>query len=121
FDGTDLARLMMSAVQSLKQRYGTHYVIDILRGSQSARIDAEHKALRVYGGGRDVSRDEWTDVVEDLIATGYLAKTAGIYPVLRLTEKALQWQDNNDRIILSRRKQMTKTPAAVAAHWTNTE
>lgn len=121
FDGTDLARLMMSAVQSLKQRYGTHYVIDILRGSQSARIDAEHKALRVYGGGRDVSRDEWTDVVEDLIATGYLAKTAGIYPVLRLTEKALQWQDNNDRIILSRRKQMTKTPAAVAAHCTNTE
>lgn len=122
FDGTNLARLAIDTVRNLKQRYGSHYVIDILRGSRSSRIEAAHRTLSVYGGGREISRDEWGDIIEDLVAAGYLRKTTGIYPVLRLTENVSQMEDNAERIILSRRrKQIAKTPAPIAVYCTNTE
>jgi len=88
FDGTIIAQKALSAVYRTGQRFGLNYLIDFLRGSQAKTIWEEHKRLKTYGVGADVSKNNWFDYFRDLIAQGYLAQTEGQLPVIVLTEKS---------------------------------
>ncbi len=88
FDGTIIAQKALSAVYRTGQRFGLSYIIDFLRGSQSDRIRDEHKNLKTYGVGADISKNNWFDYIKDLISQRYLAQTNGQYPTLVLTEKS---------------------------------
>lgn len=88
FDGTIIAQKALSAVYRTGQRFGLTYIIDFLRGSQAKTIRDEHKNLKTYGVGADVSKNNWFDYFKDLIAQGYLAQSEGQYPVIVLTEKS---------------------------------
>lgn len=88
FDGTVIAQKALSAVYRTGARFGMSYLIDFLRGSQAKTIWNEHKALKTYGVGADISKDNWFDYFKDLIAQGYLAQTEGQYPTIVLTEKS---------------------------------
>lgn len=89
FDGTVIAQKALSAVYRTGQRFGMNYVIDFLRGSQAQSIRDEHKNLKTYGIGTDISKDSWFEYFKDLIAQGYLAQTEGTYPLIVLTEKSM--------------------------------
>ena len=88
FDGTVIAQKALSAVYRTGQRFGMSYLIDFLRGSQARTIRDEHKNIKTYGVGADISKDNWFDYFKDLIAQGFLAQTEGQYPVIVLTEKS---------------------------------
>ncbi len=88
FDGTLIAQKALSAVSRLNQRFGSGYVIDFLRGSSSEKIREEHKQLKTYGVGADISKADWMRYLRELVALGYLQITEDIYPVLKLTEKS---------------------------------
>jgi ATP-dependent DNA helicase RecQ len=85
FDGTLIAQKALSAVARLKERFGTTYVVDFLRGSKSEKIREEHKQLKTYGIGADISKTDWFRYIRELTAMGYLQVTADAYPVLKLT------------------------------------
>ncbi len=89
FDGTVIAQKALSAVYRTGQRFGLSYLVDFLRGSQAQTIRDEHKNIKTYGVGADVSKHNWFDYFKDLIAQGYLAQTEGAYPVVVLTEKSM--------------------------------
>jgi len=86
FDGTVIAQKALSAVYRTGQRFGLSYLIDFLRGSQAKTIRDEHKSLKTYGVGSDISKDNWFDYFNDLISQGFLTQTEGKYPVIVLTE-----------------------------------
>jgi len=88
FDGTITAQIALSAVARTGQRFGMSYLIDFLRGSTAKTIRDEHKNLKTYGIGADVSKNNWFDYFKDLIAQGYLKQTEGTYPTIVLTEKS---------------------------------
>ncbi len=88
FDGTIIAQKALSAVYRTGQRFGLAYLIDFLRGSHARTIRGEHKNIKTYGVGADISKDNWFDYFKDLIAQGYLAQTEGQYPVIVFTEKS---------------------------------
>lgn len=88
FDGTVTAQKALSAVYRTGQRFGINYLVDFLRGSQAQSIRDEHKNLKTYGIGADLSKQAWFEHFNDLIAQGYLAQTDGQYPVIVLTEKS---------------------------------
>jgi len=88
FDGTIIAQKALSAVYRTGQRFGLSYLIDFLRGSQAKTIRDEHKNLKTFGVGADVSKNNWFDYFKDLISQGYLAQTEGQYPTIVLTEKS---------------------------------
>jgi len=88
FDGTLIAQKALSAVTRLKERFGSGYVIEFLRGSKSERIRDEHKELKTYGIGADISKADWQRYMRELVATGYLQTSEGEYPVLQLTDKS---------------------------------
>ncbi len=85
FDGTIIAQKALSAVARLQERFGSGYVIDFLRGSQSEKIREEHRQLKTYGIGADVSKADWQRYLRELTALGYLQTTEDQYPILKLT------------------------------------
>jgi len=89
FDGTIIAQKALSAVYRTGQRFGMSYLIDFLRGSKAQNIRDEHKNIKTYGVGADVSKDNWFEYFKDLIAQDYLKQTDGQYPVIVLTDKSM--------------------------------
>jgi ATP-dependent DNA helicase RecQ len=100
FDGTIIAQKALSAVYRTGQRFGMSYLIDFLRGSQAKTIRDEHKNLKTYGVGADISKNNWFDYFNDLIAQGYLEQKGGQFPVITLTEKSLEVLRGNERVEL---------------------
>lgn len=88
FDATLIAQKALSAVFRLNQRFGSTYVIDFLRGSKNEKIREEHKQLKTYGVGADISKTDWQRYLRELTALGYLQVTEDAYPVLKLTAKS---------------------------------
>lgn len=88
FDGTIIAQKALSAVARTNQRMGLSYLVDFLRGSKSQKIWEQHKILKTYGVGADVSKDEWFEYFRDIINQGFLAQTDGQFPVIVLTDKS---------------------------------
>ncbi len=88
FDGTIIAQKALSAVARTGQRWGLTYLVDFLRGAQSKTIRDEHKNLKTYGVGADISKNNWFEYFKDLIAQGFLAQTDGQFPTIVLTEKS---------------------------------
>jgi len=89
FDGTIIAQKALSAVYRTGQRFGLSYLIDFLRGSQAKTIRDEHKNIKTYGVGSDISKDNWFEYFKDLLAQGFLAQTDGEYPTVFLTETSM--------------------------------
>ena len=85
FDGTILAQKALSAVVRLNQRFGTTYVIDLLRGSRSKNMREEHKQLKTYGIGADISKADWQRYIAQLVNQGLLHITDDDYHTLKLT------------------------------------
>jgi ATP-dependent DNA helicase RecQ len=100
FDGTVIAQKALSAVYRTEQRFGLSYLIDFLRGSQAKTIRDEHKNLKTYGVGADISKNNWFDYFKDLIAQGYLKQTEGTYPTIVLTEKSMGVLRGEERVEL---------------------
>jgi ATP-dependent DNA helicase RecQ len=78
----------LSAVARLKERFGSTYVVDFLRGSKSVKIREEHKELKTYGAGADISRPDWIRYFNELVARGYLRISDDGYHILKLTPKS---------------------------------
>jgi len=100
FDGTIIAQKALSAVYRTGQRFGLSYLIDFLRGSQAKTIRDEHKNLKTYGIGADISKNNWFDYFKDLIEQGYLKQTEGTYPTIVLTEKSNEVLRGNEPVKL---------------------
>ncbi len=87
-DATVDAQKLLSAIVRTGERYGTGYIIDILRGSASEKIQPAHKELKTYGIGRDVKRDEWELLVKQMLNNGCLERTEDQYSALQLNHKS---------------------------------
>ncbi|HEY8562935.1 MAG TPA: DNA helicase RecQ [Pyrinomonadaceae bacterium] len=99
-DGTIIAQKALSAVYRTGQKMGLGYLVDFLRGSQSQKIWEQHKTLKTYGVGADISRNEWFEYFRELIAQGYLKQSEGQFPTLQLTEKSDEVLRGNVRVEL---------------------
>ncbi len=105
YDGTRKALSVFRAIAELEQRYGVGYVVDVLRGSNSIKIQQAHKELSVFGSGKDTTRTEWQEVIYDLIDQKYLQKAKGMYPVLSLSQLAEDALSGDIKVMLTRSKE----------------
>jgi ATP-dependent DNA helicase RecQ len=111
-DGTIAAQKVLSAVARVQERFGAGYIIDLLRGSQAAKIQEAHKQLKTFGIGADVSKEEWGNIIRQLLEQGYLAKSDGQYPVLTLTAKSHAVLRGGEKVMLVRFKGKTEVKQA---------
>lgn len=88
-DVTVDSQKILSCIYRLDQRYGVSTVVACLKGSKSA--DAKRKNLEsvsTYGIMKNESQKYIKDLVEALIADGYISVRGLEYPILKLTEKS---------------------------------
>ncbi len=114
-DGTIQAQKILSAISRLQERFGAGYVIDFLRGSNSAKIQDDHKQLKTFGIGSDTSKEEWNRIIRDIAAQGYIMKSEGAYPVLKLTPKSIAVLKGTEKVMITKSKEVIETQAAAEA------
>ena len=107
-DATIEAQKILSAVYRLNERFGINYVIDFLRGSTTTR--EEHQALKTFGIGRDISKDQWKIYVKDMLQLGYLQQSDGQYPVLQLNDTSRQILRGEMQIMLIKSVAVNREP-----------
>ena len=87
-DVTDTARAVMRCVQELRGRFGKGLVVDVLRGSKSAKVLDLHLDEAASYDTVDASAAQVKEVIELLAAGGYLVITEGTYPTVGLGPRA---------------------------------
>lgn len=116
YDATVDAQKALSAVYRMGQRFGIGQVIDVLRGSETDKVlQWRHNELSVFSVGAELSRNEWTSVIRQLIHRGYLRQDIAAYAALKLQEKARGVLRGEEALSLARPRaampRRSKTPA----------
>ena len=89
FDGTEQAKSALTCVRELEGHFGIGYVVDVLRGANTSRIrEHAHNKLASYGLGGDLSQDEWTSMLRQLVHHGFLVQDVSQHGALKLTSLA---------------------------------
>lgn len=84
-DVTIPAQKFFCCMIKTNERFGATYVIDVLLGSKQSRIiDNGHDKISTWGIGKELSKNEWFDLLELLVSENYIIKE-GEYNVLKLT------------------------------------
>jgi ATP-dependent DNA helicase RecQ len=85
-DATPDARLVLKTVLETGQRFGAGHIVDVLCGAKTRKIkDYRHSALSTFGTGKDRGKEYFRQLVEELLSSGFLTRSEGLYPVLQAT------------------------------------
>ncbi|MBD3789699.1 MAG: DNA helicase RecQ [Campylobacterales bacterium] len=102
-DITDAARKLLSAIWRTQQKFGLHYIIDILRGSKEQRIVQNgHDRLSVYGIGDTYTKHQWLTIGDKLLELG--AVKLGDFKVYLLSELGVEVLKGLHRIELKKER-----------------
>ncbi|NOT80383.1 MAG: DNA helicase RecQ [Bacteriovoracaceae bacterium] len=89
WDATVDAQKMLSTIYRTNQTYGAGHIIDVIRGSKSAKItERNHHTLSVYGIGKDETKEHWNSVLRQLLNLNYIMIKSWEYRSLALTSKS---------------------------------
>ena len=89
-DGTEEARMVLSAAYRTGQRFGVAHLIDIVRGTateKTARFG--HDRLPTFGVGADRGKNQWRSLVRQMVAAGFLRIDIAGYGGIGITDKGL--------------------------------
>lgn len=85
------AQKIMSTIYRTKQTYGAGHLIDVIRGSKSAKVmERKHDELSVFGIGNDKPKEHWNTILRQLLNLNYVAIKSWEYRSLCLTSKSLE-------------------------------
>ena len=88
-DITVVAQKIFSCIVRMRENFGRTMVAAVLKGSKSKKVTQFGlDRLPTYGSLQDMTEKEIVDLINVLIAEGYLSLTEGQYPLLRLTGNA---------------------------------
>jgi ATP-dependent DNA helicase RecQ len=89
WDATDAARKALSCVYRTGQRFGVSYLVEVLLGKESERIQRfGHDQQSTFGIGMELKATEWRNLYRQLIAKGLLAVDVDGHGSVQLTEDA---------------------------------
>jgi len=117
WDGTEAARMALSAAYRTGQRFGVNHLIDVLRGDANDRVrQFRHDQLPTFGVGAGLEADQWRSVFRQLVARGYLSVALDRFGALCLEQQCRPLLKGDESIQLrrdtkpARTKQQTRTP-----------
>ncbi|SHJ85792.1 DNA helicase RecQ [Paramaledivibacter caminithermalis] len=101
-DLTDItieAQKIFSCIYRMKERFGATLVAKVLRGSQNKRVrELNLNNLSTYGIMKEYTEKEIKDIINVLIAEGYIGLTQDQYPVVKLKNKAIPVLKGRERV-----------------------
>lgn len=84
--------IMLKAIRSLEERFGSEYVINIITGKTSPQINTyRHDQLDVFGEGKDDDAHFWNSLMRQMMLEGLIEKDIEEYGLLKVTDKGTQF------------------------------
>lgn len=89
-DITEEALMIFSCIKRMGERFGITLTAQVLKGSQNKRIrEFNFDSLSTYGLLSRYKEKDITDIINYLLAEGYLMLTDSKFPIIRLAERAI--------------------------------
>ncbi len=86
FDATIAAQKALSCVYRTGERFGVSYLIEVLLGVESERVEKfGHDQLPTFGVGQEFSKPEWQNIFRQLVASNLLSPTPDGHGGLMIT------------------------------------
>jgi ATP-dependent DNA helicase RecQ len=87
-EATAEAQLLFSAINATGQAFGAAHIIDVVRGSATAKVsERRHDALPFFGDGKGQPKEFWQAFIRQAVASRHLAINIQKYGCLELTAK----------------------------------
>lgn len=103
FDAGIVAKKILSAIARTDGRFGKKYICDVLLGRKNQKVLLnKHEALSVFGIIKDFSEHELGQIISQLIASGFIAKSEGQYPILSLTKQGAKFLQSQEGLELNK-------------------
>ncbi len=102
YDATELAIVALQCVREVNGHFGMGYIVDVLRGSNNARVrEHGHDKLKSHGSGADINADEWTSILRQLVHQGYFIQDVSKRAAMLATKKS-ERIGNGEPIVLAK-------------------
>lgn len=101
FDATVAVQKVISCVYRTGQRFGSGYVIDVLLGKDSERIQSfDHHNLSTYGIGKEHTQKEWQSLIRQIVARNFLYVDMDAHGGLNITEQGREFLKSDEKMQL---------------------
>lgn len=105
------AQKIFSCVKRMRERFGAALVAQVLKGSKNKKVTQfRFDQLPTYGLMKEYKEKEIADLIQLLIAEGYLQMTESQYPTVKLGERALPVLKGEERVV----QKISLRPVALA-------
>ena len=109
-DITEMAKALLSCIETSRQRYGATVIIDTVHGANTAKIRGYGMNENPeYGSLEKVPLYRLRQILNQLQLDGYITATNDEYAVLRLTTKAGSVLNNEETVWMKLAKEQTKS------------
>lgn len=89
WDGTIAAQKALSCIYRTGQRFGAVYLIDVLTGRSTERMERfGHHRIKTFGAGRELEPKQWHSVFRQLLAAGCLDTEMAARSGFRMNENS---------------------------------
>ena len=103
WDGTVAAQKALSCVYRTGQRFGAVYLIDVLTGKSTARMERfGHHRIKTFGVGQELAPKQWHSVFRQLLAAGCLDTDLAARSGFRLNENSWKILKNEAPVVFRR-------------------
>jgi ATP-dependent DNA helicase RecQ len=110
FDGTIIAQKALSCVYRTDQIFGVSYLIDVLLGKDTDRIQQfGHQNLSTFGIGTELSRTAWQSMFRQLVARNLLMVDMVGHGGLKITPQGQQFLKEKQTLALRQYTGKVKT------------
>lgn len=104
-DITEDAQTVLSCIESAHERFGKKTICDILKGARNKKtIRLGLEKHPSFGTFKTFETHQIRDIIDLLEREGYLISVGNAYPILKMTEKAVDVLSNNESVKTKRAK-----------------
>lgn len=94
--------IVLKAIKSLEERFGSDYVINIITGKVNPQITTyQHNQLEVFGEGKEFDAHFWNSLIRQMMLEDLIEKDIEEYGLLKITEKGHQFLKEPYSIMVS--------------------
>ena len=80
--------IVLKAIKSLEERFGTDYVVNIITGKVNPQISTyQHNQLEVFGEGKEHDAHFWNSLMRQMMLEDLIEKDIEEYGLLKITDK----------------------------------
>ncbi len=118
-DASVTAQKVLSCIARTGQRFGVGHIVDVLKGAETAMVASfGHATVSTYGILRELPRKRLQNLVYQLIDLGFITRTDGDRPSLRLNDESLAVMRGQRQVHLIRPPEAkAKRTRAADANW----